>query len=109
MGQEEVDDRVVRIVDRYARSIKGAEVTVETVMSLFDELGDMDEEHSSISVIDSDEWNLEIYADFVTFENVEELGSSRQINDPTRDELAEIVREFIAGDFESVRSHGWQQ
>jgi len=108
MEQQTSDDRVVRVLDRHMRSMKGADVTTETVMRLFDELGDSDDEHSSISVIDSNEWNLEIYRDFVTFENVEDIGSSRQIDDPPRHEIAKIVSVFIAGDFSSLRSHGWR-
>lgn len=108
MGREEESERAVRLTDRYGHTLRGSDVTVGKFAELFDALDSSDEEHRSLSVTDSDEWNLAVYPDFLTFENLEgELVG--QVADPTRDEVLTIVGDFISGDLDAVRARGWRK
>lgn len=109
MGREEEPERTVRIVDQNGRSLRGEDATVPTFMRLFDGLDPADAEHAALSVTDSDEWNLAVYPDFITFENVEEDEVVGRIDEPARDEIEEIVGDFVSGDFDSLNSRRWQK
>ncbi|MEX8057039.1 hypothetical protein [Microbacterium sp. 16-032] len=95
--------------DRY-----GAEEHHDTTLDRLAELlatiavYDGDDEHRSISVSDSDAWNLEFYPDWLLFENVEvggrEVGRLRGLSDKERLDIAD---EFIRGDFSALRERPW--
>ena len=108
MGREEEQERAVRLTDRYGHTLRGSDVTVTRFAELFDALDSSDEEHCSLSVTDSDDWNLAVYPDFLTFENLEGELVGR-VTDPTRDDVMAIVQEFISGDFEALRVRGWRK
>lgn len=71
-------------------------------------IGDGDGEHSSVSLTDSDGWNLEYRPDRVLFENVEgeEVGSLHGL---TGREKLEIAGLFLQGDLAGVRDRRWVQ
>jgi hypothetical protein len=100
--------RTVRLTDRYGASITGAAATIERFAALLDALaaGDRDEEHGTVSMSDSDEWNLAFSAGGVTFENLEGdvVGELRGL---TREQRLSIADQFSRGDLDAVRAWGW--
>jgi hypothetical protein len=101
--------RKVYLTNRYGAQLPG-DVTVARLDELLDTIAepDGDDEHRSVSLTDTDEWNLEFYPDTVTFENVEDepVGDLRGLN---RQQKLEVARQFLAGDLDAVRSWGWQR
>lgn len=101
--------RSVWFTDRYGAEIE-EDITLEHLAALLSTIAvpDGDDEHRSISVSDSDEWNLEFYPDRVLFENVdedgEEVGNLRGLSE---DERLVLADEFIRGDFVALRAHSW--
>ena len=81
---------------------------IERFAVLYDALPGSDEEHTTLSVTDSDEWNLEFTAGSVLLENVgqggEEVGSL-MVTD--RSQAVAIVSEFLVGDFGALRGRPW--
>jgi hypothetical protein len=102
-------EREIRFTDRYGASIEG-DISVEALGVLLDSIAvpDGDDEHASISVSDSDEWNIEYYRDSVLFENVDvDGGPVGELRGVSREERLAIGGEFIAGDFEALRARPW--
>ncbi|MDJ1114604.1 hypothetical protein [Microbacterium dauci] len=99
--------RAVWLVDRNGASIT-EDVTGERFDALVDTLGGDDVEHASISLSDEDGWNLEVYANAISLENVEpggdEIGTIRGADRAT---LRAIADEFLAGDFDALQGREW--
>lgn len=101
------DDRAVWFVDTNGASITD-DVTIERFATLLDAFDGSDPEHGSLSASDEDGWNLEIYPDVVSFENVEPGGSVvGSIRSPSRDDLLGMVRELLDGDLDALRRRPW--
>jgi len=101
--------RWVSFTDRYGAQ-EDDDITLDRLAELLATIAvyDGDDEHRSISVSDSDAWNLEFYLDWVLFENSEvggeEVGSLRGLSDRERLDIAD---EFIRGDFAALRARPW--
>jgi len=100
--------RWVSFTDRYGAQ-EDDDITLDRLAELLATIAvyDGDDEHRSISVSDSDAWNLEFYPDRVLFENSEvgeEVGSLRGLSDRERLDIAD---EFIRGDFAALRARPW--
>jgi hypothetical protein len=101
--------RWVSFTDRYGAE-EHDDITLDRLAELLATIAvhDGDDEHRSISVSDSDAWNLEFYPDWLLFENVEvggrEVGRLRGLSDKERLDIAD---EFIRGDFEALRARPW--
>ncbi|WP_295843481.1 hypothetical protein [uncultured Microbacterium sp.] len=85
--------------DRYGAE-EHDDITLDRLVELLATIAvyDGNDEHRSISVSDSDAWNLEFYPDWPLFENVEvgggEVGRMRVLSD---EERLVIADEFIRG------------
>ena len=99
--------RNVWLTDRYGAQVDDA--TVPRLSELLGTIGmDDDTEHSSVSLTDEDEWNLEFYPDRVLFENVGEEGEPvGVIRGSTREDQVEMGRAFIEGRLDDLRSRNW--
>ncbi|PVE69274.1 hypothetical protein DC432_11340 [Microbacterium testaceum] len=101
--------RWVSFTDRYGAQDRD-DIALDRLAELLATIAvfDGDDEHRSISVSDSDAWNLEFYPDWLLFENVEvgggEVGRLRGLSDKERLEIAD---EFIRGDFDALRARPW--
>lgn len=101
-------ERRVWLVDRNGASIED-DVSLERFDALVETIqSDDDPEHASISLSDQDGWNVEVYRQTVLFENVEPGGGEvGTIHGASREELRDIAREFLDGDFEALQSRPW--
>ena len=97
-------ERRVWFTDRYGREIED-DVSVERLDMLLETIAepDGDDEHASISVRDSNAWNLEYYRGSVLFQSLEggEVGMLRDLG---RDERLAIGAEF---DFDALNARPW--
>ncbi|GAA1423405.1 hypothetical protein [Agrococcus citreus] len=102
-------ERAVWFTDANGAELEGA-ASIEVLDALLADLRDADEEHATVSVTDSDEWNLEFGAESVLLENVgpdgEEVGTL-----PLADaaDARAIAGEFLAGDFAALRARPWER
>ncbi len=94
--------RTIWLTDANGAEVEG-EASMEALDALLRELRDADEEHATVSVTDSDEWNLEFGAASVLLENVgpegEEVGTL-PLGSAT--EARAIAREFLEGRLRSA-------
>lgn len=101
-------ERAVWFVDVNGAEVE--EVALERLADLLAELKDADEEHATVSVTDSEEWNLEISMDSVLLENVgvdgEEVGV---LTLESVDDALPVAADFIAGDFSALRARPWSE
>lgn len=101
--------RTIWLTDANGAEVEG-EASMEALDALLRELRDADEEHATVSVTDSDEWNLEFGAASVLLENVgpegEEVGTL-PLGSAT--EARAIAREFLRGDFAALRGRPWER
>ncbi|ROR65641.1 hypothetical protein [Agrococcus jenensis] len=99
--------RSIWLTDPNGAEVEG-DASIETLDTLLLALRDADEEHATVSMTDSDEWNLEFGADSVLLENVgpdgQEVGTLRFAD---AGEARSIAAEFLAGDFEALRARPW--
>ena len=102
-----MSERTVWFTDRYGREVED-DVTVERLRALLDTIAepDGDDEHASISVSDSDAWNLEFYRRSVLFESVEG-GEVGMLRDLSPNERLAIGADFLAGDFDALHARSW--
>jgi len=97
--------RRVSFTDRYGAQ-QHDDITLDRLAELLAPIAvyDGDDEHRSISVSDSEAWNLEFYPDRVLFENSEVggeiVGSLRGLSD---EEHLDIASEFMRGNFAALR------
>ena len=109
LGEGAATGRAMWLTDANGAELEGA-ASLEVLEALIAELRNADDEHATVSVTDSDEWNLEFGAESVLLENVgpdgEEVGTL-----PLADAgLARaIAGEFIAGDFAALRARPWER
>lgn len=101
-------DRTVWLTDRYGDMFEGDEATLEVFDKLLETLDASEEEHRSISVTDSDGWNLAIYPNLITFANLDEDEPVGDLKGYSRDEALSIGRDFFSGDFYALRARDWQ-
>jgi hypothetical protein len=103
-----MSQRQVWFTDANGAEVEG-EVSLERLDALVAGLELADGEHASVSVTDSDGWNLEYRLGEVVLERVgeggEEVGS---LNLESAEDAREIAAQFLAGDFEALRAHGWR-
>jgi hypothetical protein len=102
-----MSERSVWFTDRYGREIEH-DVTVERLGALLETIAesDGDDEHASISVSDSDAWNLEYYRRSVLFQSLEG-GEVGLLRDLVADERLAVGAEFLAGDFDALHARPW--
>lgn len=99
--------RNVWFTDANGAEVDG-DVSIERLRHLLLALDGSDEEHATVSVTDSDEWNLEFSIGSVLLENVgpggEEVGVLPLSG--VSDALL-VAGELIAGDFAALRARPW--
>ncbi|CAN5447776.1 hypothetical protein BH10ACT7_BH10ACT7_04160 [soil metagenome] len=100
-------ERTIRLTDRYGASSRD-DVTIGRLGDLLATIAtpDGDAEHATVSITDSDSWNLAFTPDAVLFENLESDEVGRISAADLADRLA-IGAEFIVGDFEALRARPW--
>lgn len=106
------DERKVWFVDRYGDYFEGEEATIECFIELLKtiQVYDGDDEHRSISVDDSDGWNLEFYPDWISFCNVEPGGKDLgQLHDVPFSDCVKIVELFRANNFVALEALPWRK
>ncbi len=98
------------LIDRWGAQVD--DVSEASIRRLLGELVDdvNAEEYGTVSVSDTDGWNLEFGIDDVVFENVEadgvgRVGRLQGLSDDARVELALLL---VRGDLDAVRSQGWR-
>lgn len=102
-----MEERTVWLTDKYGAERK-TPVTTEELFTLLDSLTEDEEEHNSISLTDSNGWNLEFTPRWVLLENVEddgeELGSISWTNKLV---AIQVASEFLSDNFEALLAHDW--
>lgn len=108
MGEEAMTERSVWLTDTNGATVED-DRSIERFAALLDALPGSDEEHTAVSVTDSDEWNLEFTGRSVLFENVgaegQEVGSLTLAD---RSHALAIASEFLVGDFDALRARPWE-
>lgn len=103
------EERAVWLTDANGSQLEGA-ASLEALEALIAGLRDADEEHATVSLTDSDEWNLEFGVESVLLENVgpggEEVGTLR-LRDAA--DARAIARDFVADDFAALRARPWER
>ena len=96
--------RTITMYDRYGQETS-AEASLEGFMELYDSVARVgrDEDWRDVFMTDSDEWNLNVNPDAITFENVEEGGEFESSQAPDRETVRVLADLFLRGDLDAIR------
>lgn len=102
-------ERAVWFTDANGAELEGA-ASIDVLEALIAELRDADDEHATVSVTDSGEWNLEFGAESVLLENIGPDGEEVGTLPLAEAGLARaIADEFLSGDFAALRARPWER
>lgn len=96
--------REITLFDRYGHEVE-TEATLEGFLELYDSIAGVgpDEDWRDVFMTDSDEWNLNVNPDAVTFENVEDGGAFTSTQAPDRQTVRELADLFLRGGIDAIR------
>ena len=100
------DERWVSLTDANGAQIHD-DVTVERFALLLDSINPEEQEHTVVSLEDSDAWYLEYNPDYLAFGSAED-GDPVVLKKVDRDEVLRLAAEFISGDFDAIRARPWR-